>query len=79
MKRRDFIKKSAGAGFLAGAGSFGLLSFSSEKTHKHITILHTNDVHSHIEPFPADHAEYPNLGGVSRRYSLINSIKKRES
>lgn len=76
MKRRDFITKTAGAGLLAGVGSFGLLSFSAEEKRKHITILHTNDVHSHIEPFPADHAEYPNLGGVARRYSLIQSIRQ---
>ena len=76
MKRRDFITKSAGAGLLAGVGSFGLLSFSAERNQKHITILHTNDVHSHIEPFPRDHAQYPNLGGVARRYSLIQAIRQ---
>lgn len=76
MKRRDFLKKSAGAGILAGVGSLGMLSFTSEEKRKHITIMHTNDQHSHIEPFGADHAEYPNLGGVARRYSLISRIRQ---
>ncbi|HER40272.1 MAG TPA: twin-arginine translocation signal domain-containing protein, partial [Salinimicrobium catena] len=70
MNRRNFLKKSAAAGTLVGVGSFGLLSFTAEEKRKHITILHTNDTHSHIEPFGADHPEYPNMGGVSRRYSL---------
>ena len=76
MKRRTFLKRSVAAGALAGFGGMGLSSFSSEKGQKHITILHTNDVHSHIEPFPADHPEYPNQGGVARRYNLISNIRK---
>jgi 5'-nucleotidase len=42
---------------------------------KHITILHTNDVHSHIDPFPANDSKFPNLGGVSRRYSYIQQVQ----
>lgn len=76
MKRRTFIKQTAAAGALASVGSLGLMSFSSEEKRKHITILHTNDVHSHIDPFPMDDANYPNLGGVARRYSLINAIRQ---
>ena len=76
MNRRNFIKKSAAAGTLVSVSSFGLLSFSAEEKRKHITILHTNDTHSHIEPFNADHALYPNMGGISRRYSLISRIRK---
>ena len=54
MKRRDFIKKTTASTALIGIGGFGLCSFAPGKT-KHITILHTNDVHSYIDPFPADH------------------------
>ncbi len=57
-------------------GSLGLLSFSPEQNSKHITILHTNDVHSHIEPFDPSDAKFPNQGGVARRYTLINNIRK---
>jgi 5'-nucleotidase len=76
MNRRNFIKKTAAAGTFVSVGSLGLLSFSAEESRKHITVLHTNDTHSHIEPFSPEHAQYPNMGGVARRYSLINSIRK---
>ncbi len=76
MKRRTFIKQTAAAGALASIGSVGLLSFSPERQRKHITILHTNDTHSHIEPFDAAHAEFAGMGGVAKRYSLISKIRK---
>lgn len=76
MKRRAFLKSSAAAGAFAGAGSLGLLSFTAPKNLKHITILHTNDVHSHIEPFEKDHAQFPGMGGTARRYTLIEEIRK---
>jgi 5'-nucleotidase len=40
--------------------------------------LHTNDVHSHIDPFPADHPRNPNMGGAARRASVIEQIRKEE-
>lgn len=75
MNRLKFIKTTGAAtGFLA-AGGLGVLSaFKSNVFSKHLTILHTNDVHSHIDPFPANDSKFPNLGGVSRRYSYIQSV-----
>ncbi|SHF50566.1 5'-nucleotidase [Salegentibacter echinorum] len=74
MKRRNFIQQTSAATALVGLG--GLLSLSfAPNTQKHITILHTNDVHSHIEPFPPDDSRNPNMGGVARRASLIEKIK----
>lgn len=75
MKRRVFIKRTAAAGAFAGISTLGLTSFSGLKSRKHITILHTNDVHSHIEAFGPDHALFPNKGGVARRYNLISQIR----
>jgi 5'-nucleotidase len=74
MKRRDFIEKTAASTALMGLG----VSLSSFKTIevKQLTILHTNDVHSYIDPFPADHPRNANKGGVARRASLIESIRK---
>lgn len=75
MQRRKFIKKAA-----AGMAYTGLagLTFSSCKlsSDKHITILHTNDTHSQIEPFEANHHRYANKGGVARRAVLIEQIRK---
>ena len=78
MKRRDFIQKTAASSALLGLANIGLSSFSTIETKK-ITILHTNDVHSHIDPFPADHPKNANMGGATRRAALIESIRKEES
>jgi 5'-nucleotidase len=43
---------------------------------KKITILHTNDVHSHIDPFPKNDPLNPSGGGVIARANLINLVKK---
>lgn len=80
MKRRDFIQKiSAGTTALAAAGSLGLQSFTVKPKATKITILHTNDVHSHIDTFGPDEGRNANKGGVARRASLIDSIRKQNA
>ncbi|MGZ9676083.1 bifunctional metallophosphatase/5'-nucleotidase [Flavobacterium sp. GNP001] len=74
MKRREFIEKTAAGSALLGLG-VSLSSFGTSKT-KHLTILHTNDVHSYIDPFPADHPRNANMGGVARRAALIETVRK---
>ena len=59
---------------MLSAGGLSLGSCSDRK--KHLTILHTNDVHSHIDPFPVDHADFPGLGGLARRAGLVQSIRE---
>ncbi len=78
MKRRDFIHNTAVSSAFIGLGGLSLSSFNSAET-KHITILHTNDVHSYIDPFPANHPKNPNMGGVARRAALIEAIRKENS
>lgn len=73
MKRRDFIQRSAAASALVGLGGIGLQSFTG--TTKKITILHTNDVHSHIDAFGPEDGRNPNKGGVARRAGLVASIR----
>ncbi|MES2410943.1 MAG: metallophosphatase [Bacteroidota bacterium] len=75
MKRRDFIQNTALSSALLGLGGLSLSSFKTVST-KHLTILHTNDVHSYIDPFPPTHPKNPNMGGVARRAALIETIKK---
>jgi 5'-nucleotidase len=77
MKRRDFIQKTAASSALLGLSGVSLSSFSTVDTKK-ITILHTNDTHSHIDPFPIDHPKNPNMGGAARRAAIIKSIRKEE-
>lgn len=74
MKRRDFIQKTAASSTLLGLG-LSLSSFETSKS-RHLTVLHTNDVHSYIDPFPATHPKNPNMGGIARRAALIESIRQ---
>lgn len=74
MKRRDFLQHTAAATALAGLGGLSMSSFTPKE--KHITILHTNDVHSHIDPFGPDDGRNANKGGVARRASLVDAIRK---
>jgi 5'-nucleotidase len=75
MKRRDFIQKTA-AGSALVLGGLSLSSFTSPDIKK-ITILHTNDVHSHIDPFPVDDPKFPNMGGAARRATAIQEIRRQ--
>ena len=73
MQRRNFIQQTVATGAFIGLGGLSL-SFS-ENYKKHITILHTNDVHSHIEPLSPNDPRNPNMGGVARRATLIEKIR----
>ncbi|QLG43854.1 bifunctional metallophosphatase/5'-nucleotidase [Costertonia aggregata] len=73
MDRRKFISKTTASTAFLGLGGFSLNSCTGAQ--KHITILHTNDVHSHVDAFPQNHSRYPNLGGLSRRASLVETIR----
>ncbi len=75
MERRKFLKNTLAGGSLITLGGLSLNSCLSQ-TEKKITILHTNDVHSHIESFSVNHEKYANLGGVARRASLIENIRQ---
>lgn len=66
---------SSAAGTLIGLGGIGLASCSPLKG-RYVTILHTNDVHSHIDPFPDSHSQFPAMGGVARRATLVEQIRK---
>ncbi len=40
-----------------------------------LTILHTNDVHSRLDPFPMDGSRNAGRGGIARRMSLVQQIR----
>ena len=75
--RRTFLKQSAKAGLLFGAVPFIPANLLAASTYEKLTILHTNDVHSRIEPFP-EKSKYPGLGGAARRTAIVNEIRKQE-
>lgn len=77
MKRRNFIQQATAGTALVTLGSFGLQSFTTTNKTSKITILHTNDVHSHIDPFGPEGGRNANKGGVARRATLIESLRKQ--
>ncbi len=76
MLRRDFLNISIKASTVLGMSSVVPAISFKDTYDKHITILHTNDVHSQIDPFSSDHHKYANRGGVSRRYHVIKQVLK---
>ncbi len=77
MKRRNFIQNIVlGTGTLLVSPS--LFSQENLKRKKRLVILHTNDTHSTIEPFPSKHSKFPNMGGVSKRNTIIQKIRSEE-
>ncbi len=78
MDRRSFIKNSGLTGFLLTTGTFPLLADMEDPNITRLTILHTNDVHSRIEPFPMDGSKNEGLGGAAKRATLIKRIRKEQ-
>lgn len=76
--RREFIKKAGAASLLTMIPAADLLAGELNSVKK-ITILHTNDQHSRIEPFEISSDERTsNKGGFARRASLIHKIRQQE-
>ncbi len=79
MQRRKFIKETAFASGALIASSVlpinKLYANDAEKNTKEFTILHTNDMHSRVEPFPQDGSKNAGLGGIAARATLINNIR----
>lgn len=76
--RRIFLKQALAAGTAIVAFPVDALESYYKKELIKITVLHTNDVHSHIEPFPANDPKFGGLGGTSRRAALIKKIRAEE-
>lgn len=78
LDRRKFLHQSV---FTAGAFSVSnsLLKKVDEMTAvTRLTILHTNDTHSRIDPFPMDGGRNQGMGGVAQRARLIEQIRMKE-
>ncbi len=75
--RRRFIQKATLGGLAFGASAFApkwLFAAGAQK----LTLLHTNDWHSRIEPFPMDGSRYEGLGGAAARAEQIRQIRAKE-
>ena len=74
QNRREFLR-------LLGTGTAGALALSTPLSVfaaddlKQLTILHTNDFHSHIDPFGNDVPRNAGEGGMAKRATLIKQIR----
>ncbi|GAB3834937.1 metallophosphoesterase [Hymenobacter jeollabukensis] len=79
MLRRDFLKSSAlGAAGLTLAGPGLITSALGAAKPVRLTILHTNDMHSRIDPFPVGAAQWADEGGMARRAALVARIRQEQ-
>ncbi len=74
INRRKFIKQTAMAGTVMAAANL-LPTEANAATVSKLTILHTNDVHSRLDPFPMDGSRNQGLGGVAARAAIIQQIR----
>ncbi len=78
LNRRNFITQAAmAAGAVMAGPSIGRAAGLFDEGTK-LTILHTNDVHSRIDPFPMDGSRNQGTGGVAARAALIGQIRQQE-
>ncbi len=75
MNRRAFIQKIGLGATLMVAGNVSLSALETKPEFIKLTILHTNDVHSWIEPFPDNGSRYAGKGGAAKRAALIKKIR----
>jgi 5'-nucleotidase len=73
MNRKEFIYKAGLVAAGAALAPQALLGANKDR----LVILHTNDWHSHIEPFPEDDKKYPGMGGAARRAALIKKLRQQ--
>lgn len=84
MRRKTFLAHLATLSAMACVpswlGSLSALNYrESEAQGKRLIILSTNDVHSHIEPFPSSaEKRLAGRGGFARRAYLIEQIRKED-
>lgn len=76
--RRDFLRKALGFGGALALGTWSRESFAETAQESvRVTILHTNDTHSRLDPFPTGDRN-AGRGGVISRGRLLSQIRAQE-
>ncbi|MBW6479622.1 MAG: metallophosphatase [Bacteroidales bacterium] len=75
IDRRTFVKTTMLGGFALGAGIPFWASGNNDVSH--LCILHTNDTHSRIDPYPSNDPNFPMMGGYARRAALISQVRNQ--
>ncbi len=76
--RRKFLRDVAGTTAFMALYSFPKELLANTSEYVKITVLHTNDWHSRIEPFPDDGGKFAGMGGAVYRARIIQEIRKTE-
>ncbi|MVM31983.1 twin-arginine translocation signal domain-containing protein [Spirosoma sp. HMF4905] len=77
--RRQFLKLLGTAAVVSSVAPDVLAHPASARAKtSSLTILHTNDVHSRLDPFPMDGSRNAGKGGVARRATLIKKIRQEQ-
>ncbi len=75
--RRNFLKRVA-----ASSAGLALTGLPNELWAKNdlarLTILHTNDIHSQLEPFSPNDPKYAGKGGLARLSGYIKAVREQE-
>jgi len=75
INRRKFIRNSLlASSSLTMGGLLPSIIYGAERT-DNLTILHTNDLHSRLEPFPVDAGKFAGMGGIEARAAIIKKIR----
>ena len=73
--RRNFVRTLSLGGMYVMAGKFPAYAAVDDVDFVKIVILHTNDVHSRVEPFPMDGSRNQGKAGVAKRAVLIDKVR----
>ena len=77
QNRRQFLKRTAATGLALGASALAPEWLFASDTQT-LCLLHTNDWHSRIEPFPMDGSRFQGLGGAAARAFQIKKVRQEE-
>lgn len=73
--RRSFLKQVVLGGSAVSLGMLPKDLFASGELMK-LSVVHTNDMHCHLDPFPSTDAEYPGRGGLVKLASVVASYRR---
>lgn len=76
LSRRDFLSRTALAAPALLAPSLLASAAGVAADEVRLVILHTNDWHSRIDPFPTDGLPTAGKGGAARRAALIRQVRQ---
>lgn len=76
--RKNFLRQlglvTMGSGLLSASSLFG----KAKQGSRVLSILHTNDTHARLDPFPTGTGSNAGLGGIARRATLVKDVRSAQ-